>query len=298
MREGYIFYISFYEAIRELSDKDRLALYDAINEYSLYGNMPELTGVPKAVFTLIKPQIDANQKRYDNGKKGGRPRQSVNLPETESKSNENQDETKNEPTQMQNVGLQKPTRDLLITEPEANDKEKVKDNVNDKENLKGNVSLSAKRGVPAAGEDTEKFRSAVLKVFFFRNLIDPMAEVDKFFAHYAKTGWADGNGNPIRDIPAAAQCWEQKVPKSNVRRPFAADFVEAWRKIYDEVSELLPGTDITPLLEIRAVAIDSKKQETGLKVTPALDAFIRTHPDIQPVFRKYINSRVKWGIVK
>lgn len=284
MKESFLLYKAFYEPIKHLTDEQMGRLFRAIYEYQLGGIEPQVEDAIYMAFMFFKNQFRLDDEKYtrlvekqrDNGKRGGRPKK------------EPFSEEPNE-TQETQPFSEEPTKAY-------NENDNVNDN--EKENVNEKVSLSAKRGVPAAGEDTEKFRSAVLKVFFFRNLIDPMAEVDRFFAHYRKTGWADGNGNPIRDIPAAAQCWEQKVPKSNVRRPFAADFVEAWQQIYDEVSELLPGTDITPLLEIRAAAIDSKKQEIGLKVTPALDAFIRTHPDIQPVFRKYINSRVKWGIVK
>ena len=44
-------------------------VYCAIFEYALNFNQLELTGVAKTVFTLIKPQLDANQKRFDNGNK-------------------------------------------------------------------------------------------------------------------------------------------------------------------------------------------------------------------------------------
>lgn len=77
-----IFYESFYEAIRELPDADRLAAYDAICKYGCTGEEPEVSGVVKVVFTLVKPQIDANERRAATGKKGGRPRKtSEEMPE-------------------------------------------------------------------------------------------------------------------------------------------------------------------------------------------------------------------------
>ena len=73
--KAFLFYISFYEAMQELPDKDRLKLYDAITEYGLFGEVRKpLSGISKACFALIKPQIDANEKRRSGGKKGGRPK--------------------------------------------------------------------------------------------------------------------------------------------------------------------------------------------------------------------------------
>lgn len=109
MRDSFIFYRSFYEAIRDLPRDIQGEIYTAIMEYSLYGNETDnLKPVARSIFTLIKPQIDINNKRYANGKKGGRPsdlqhdsggnRQdgySENI--TEEKPNNNQTQTKAEP---------------------------------------------------------------------------------------------------------------------------------------------------------------------------------------------------------
>ena len=64
-----IFYRSFYEAIQNLDCSDQCAIYNAIFQYGLNFQEPELTGVPLSFWKLIKPQIDANIKRYENGKK-------------------------------------------------------------------------------------------------------------------------------------------------------------------------------------------------------------------------------------
>lgn len=73
-KESFVFYKSFFEALKDLKEKDRLKVYDAICELALNGNEQKLIGLPKTIFTLIKPQILANTKRYENGKKGGRPK--------------------------------------------------------------------------------------------------------------------------------------------------------------------------------------------------------------------------------
>lgn len=72
-RDSFIFYRSFYEAINDLDDKNRLMLHDAISKYSLDFTEPELNGIANTLWKLIKPQLDANNKRFLDGNKGGRP---------------------------------------------------------------------------------------------------------------------------------------------------------------------------------------------------------------------------------
>lgn len=99
MRDSIIFYRSFYEAIKELPLEMQGTIYSAIFEYSLNFNEIVLHGLPKAIFTLIKPQLDANNKRYENGKKGGRKPNE----ETVDEPKDNQNETKTEPNKNVNV---------------------------------------------------------------------------------------------------------------------------------------------------------------------------------------------------
>ena len=69
MRDSMIIYRSFYEAIKELEKTDQADVWDAIYSYGLDFKEVELKGMAKVVFTLIKPQLDANIERYKNGKK-------------------------------------------------------------------------------------------------------------------------------------------------------------------------------------------------------------------------------------
>ena len=73
-RESFVFYKSFYDAIKKIPKKYQLELYDAIALYSLERIEPEkLSGTASAMFTLIKPNIDSSQRKYEasvtNGKK-------------------------------------------------------------------------------------------------------------------------------------------------------------------------------------------------------------------------------------
>ena len=67
-RDSFIFYRSFYEAISELSKEDQADTYNAIMQYALNQKEIQLKGISKAIFSLVKPQLDANYKKYENGK--------------------------------------------------------------------------------------------------------------------------------------------------------------------------------------------------------------------------------------
>ena len=72
-RESFVFYRSFYDAINKCPADSRLILYEAITRYALDGIEPRFKGILDLVWTLVKPQLDANWKRYLNGFKGGAP---------------------------------------------------------------------------------------------------------------------------------------------------------------------------------------------------------------------------------
>jgi len=52
MRESFIFYDSFLEAIDELDAETKLKVYEAISHYALRGEEQNLTGIAKAIFSL------------------------------------------------------------------------------------------------------------------------------------------------------------------------------------------------------------------------------------------------------
>ena len=69
-RDSFVFYRSFYEALQSAPKKHRTEVYEAVFAYAFEAREPSLSGVPRALWELIKPQLDASQKRYDNAKKG------------------------------------------------------------------------------------------------------------------------------------------------------------------------------------------------------------------------------------
>lgn len=129
-RESFVFYRSFYEAIQELPESESVKVVNAICKYALDGEVTELTGLAKSIFILVKPQLDANNRRYENGRKGGRPKKS----ETEEKPNDNQKETEH-----------KPNNNLSETNPNPNVNDNVNDNANENDNNIEETSSSTKK---------------------------------------------------------------------------------------------------------------------------------------------------------
>ena len=74
-RESFVFYRSFWDAIREMEEPDQLAMFGAICAYALDGKAPALTSaIHRAVFAAIRPNIDTNNAKREGGKRGGRPK--------------------------------------------------------------------------------------------------------------------------------------------------------------------------------------------------------------------------------
>ena len=114
MRESFIFYKSFYEALNDLDEPaDKIAFIEAICEYALNEEKPKLSGPLKGMFNLARPQIDKNNIRYENGKKGGAPKGNKNA-KKQPKTTENN----------QNL-------------PNVNVNDNVNVNVNDNDNVNG-----------------------------------------------------------------------------------------------------------------------------------------------------------------
>ena len=72
-----------------MPEKDRLVVYEAIANYSLNEEEPQLEGIANIVWSLIKPQLEANNKRYKNGKKGAKHGIKGGRPKTPKKPQEN-----------------------------------------------------------------------------------------------------------------------------------------------------------------------------------------------------------------
>lgn len=120
MRDSFIFYRSFFESIKGLDKEIQAELFDAICEFSLNDKTTEIQGIGKSVFILIKPLLEANNKRYANGKKAKR---------------------------KQNVSKVKATSKQVISKDEGNKDKDVYKDVND------NKEDGLPKGKSKVGED-------------------------------------------------------------------------------------------------------------------------------------------------
>lgn len=143
-RDAFLFYRSFADAIKDLDDETRLKFLDAIIKYGIYGIETKLDGIPAIIYTMAKPQIDANNRKYENGKKGGRPKK-----ETNGFENENQRFLEKKPKE----------KEKDKEKEKEKDKEKVKDNINYQEiqNLYNGICKS----LPEMTRLSEKRKQAI-----------------------------------------------------------------------------------------------------------------------------------------
>lgn len=115
MTDGFVFYRSFAEALKEIPAEQFKDIVMALSSYALDGVEPDnLEAVSKALFTLMKPQIDANAKRREAGRKGGE----ANAKQIEASAKQNEATPK-----------QTEAKDKV----KDKDKEKVKEKVKEKE---------------------------------------------------------------------------------------------------------------------------------------------------------------------
>ncbi len=195
-RESILFYRSFYEVSKSLPEDEGNKFLKGLLEYAFYGIEPEFDGVSASFFMLIRPQIDANNRKFENGKKGGRPKKvetdSVNGSEdevrpetekteetqintevigdskTEEKPNENQTETKTKPKENQNETKTKPNENQTESKAKPNVNVNVNDNVNyyDNENQNDNVNHSKEK---QEKEKSDDFSALCVKTIEYMN---------------------------------------------------------------------------------------------------------------------------------
>lgn len=181
MKESFVFYRSFYEAIKDLKIKDKLQVYEAICELSLNQKEIKLTGMSATIFKLIKPQILANYERYENGKKGGAPIGNQNARKT----------TKNNQWSF-----------LKTTKKQPNENDNVNENVNDNDNE--NVSDRLK----TTYSPTQPSLSSIISYGVDLGIDEDYCK--RFYEYYEGIGWVNGNGLPIKNWKLVLSKWYKK----------------------------------------------------------------------------------------
>ena len=190
-RESFVFYRSFFEAV-ECLDKDAQAdCFTAIAKYALYGEEPEIEGAARGIFISIKPQIDANNRRYENGCKGGKPKANQTVTKTEPKANQT----------------------ITKIKPNENDNENENENDNDNEKIKEKINKKKSGDKPHRVFIPPTFEEVYAYCKERNNQVDPQNFID----FYSSKGWMIGK-NKMKDWKAAVRTWEQRSrgqPKSS-----------------------------------------------------------------------------------
>jgi hypothetical protein len=157
MRDSMVLYRSFIDSILKLETQfnaeTALKLFKAVAKYGLDGVVDDdMDPLIDLLFTNIKPQIDANTKRFVNGKKGGRPKKTKGNADTEPKVIDNKTigyESKNHRLlDDKTIGYE--NENLRLSDKKPNDN--VNDNVNVNENLNNNENIKEKKSLSFAFE--------------------------------------------------------------------------------------------------------------------------------------------------
>lgn len=174
-RDSFVFYRSFKTVFDDLPETDALALFKALLDYALDGQETQLSGHLHTIFELIRPQIDSNNRKYNNGKSGGRP-------SAKPKPNDNQNITGTKPPENQNG---------TKTQPNAND------------NVHSLVAGSCKdinTATTAAGgkADYPKDIDALIQEAAKRAYLMSVEEAARFINDGQSSGWTI-DGRPVKN---------------------------------------------------------------------------------------------------
>lgn len=196
-RDTFIFYRSFYEALKRCPDDVRLRLYDTICEYALnVGTEVHLDGIAEIVWLLVEPQLTANNKRFINGKKGGAPSESMKGNQNARKTN--REETDNKPKTNQNQTKNKPNNN--------------NNNNNNNNEECNNINVVDVSTTPHTRTHERFQKPTVEEVDQYIREKGYTFDAEAFVSYYESNGWRVGR-NPMKDWKAACRTWQGKEPK-------------------------------------------------------------------------------------
>jgi len=180
-RDSFIFYRSFHEAITNLPDQDRLIIYEAIAEFSLNFKEPNLDGISKAIWCLIRPNLEANNKRFENGSKKKRSKTEAKPKQNESNIEANKDKDK---------------------DVDKDNREKTPHDVWNSEGIRNPKDALTCQGYFQGLKDKHKYQWQTEDV------------ATRFFEHYAAKGWMV-NGAKITNWTYKANEWARSEKDRN-----------------------------------------------------------------------------------
>lgn len=186
-RDGFIFYRSFYKAVKNLKAEDFKNAVMAILEYGLEGiEAEDDESIAHMVFELVKPNIDANNQKYINGKKGASHGAKGGRPKTDE--NQNPKETPTEPQENP-----KETPKAENETPKEKEEEEEKDNIL----YIGAKTPARSKFVPPTVEEVQEY----VQVHSYN--INP----EQFIDYYTARGWELSKGRKIKGWKACVRTW-------------------------------------------------------------------------------------------
>lgn len=179
-RKQFTWYRSYYDALKEIPAEEFRAIVLAVCAYALDGEEPELSGVARAIFTLIRPTLEVGRSKAEN-----RSRAEQTSLSAEQDSNKRK-QTDNKPEQTR--------------KEKEKEKEREKESENDSYCSPPPPS-GPKRFVPPTLAEVQSY------VAERQSPVDPQGFID----FYASKGWMVGK-TPMKDWKAAcrnAETWER-----------------------------------------------------------------------------------------
>ena len=214
MKESMVIYRSFFEALKDLPESNRLQVWDAICELGLNGVEVELSGLSKTIFTLIKPQIDANNRRaaagIENGHKGGEFGKLGGRPPKEKPTNNPQDNPLETPKKPSNVN--------------DNANGNGNENYNGNENDKSNSGVSKETKPKSYKQWTlDDFKQSIAD-----NRLDyPKDMLNSFFSYWSElniSGKPKFTAQPTWETPKRLKRWFDNNSKFTSSKPQQVSF--------------------------------------------------------------------------
>ena len=197
-RESFVFYRSFRDAFNALDKDVRLRMYEAVIDYGLDLIEPHFEGIEKVLWTLIRPQLEANNKRFENGCKGGAP---IGNQNARKQPKDNRETTKKQPRNNQK-------------QPNVN--ENVNENVNINTNTKEINSFGSTS--PNAKIDSQEPKIDFLRILKSWNAA--LAE-----QHSAMPKIRDVKSTRRKHISARCREYSEGVFLEMIRKAAASDFL-------------------------------------------------------------------------
>lgn len=124
-RKQFTWYRSYYDALKELPAEEFRDIVLAVCAYALDGEETELSGVARAIFTLIRPTLEVGRSKAEN-----RSRAEQMVPSTE-QTGSRPEQTKNKPEQTQNKRKQTDNKPEQTRKEKEKEKEREKESEND-----------------------------------------------------------------------------------------------------------------------------------------------------------------------